>query len=199
MPVDNREDEEDAVLDPAPVSPANVGTPSPGPEAVDEFPPDLEPQPVTDEAPSPDGERAEEVPSKPLPTFDERFQRPFEGLAYLGKLTKTFHYLGHDFLIRTITVDEVLEVGLLAKPYVGSLAETKAYQAALVAACVVSVDGQEPPIPITTTASDTLLANRFRWVNRNWFPPVLDMVYSQYLLLEQTVGKVMEALGEASG
>lgn len=198
MPVDdNSETTEDEVLS----SPANSGTTSPGPEAFE--PSSASPQgatPVTEVAPSPEGVRAgeEDPPDDDLPVFDERWREDFEGLAYIGRLTREFPYLGHKFVIRTLNIEEILEVGLLAKSYQGSLAESKAYQAALVAACVVSVDGVPPPMPITTSPEDTMILNRFRWVRQNWFAPVLDKVYGEYLRLEYDVERVMQALGEAS-
>ena len=78
------------------------------------------------------------------------------------------------------------------------MADLKAYQAALVAACVVSVDGRPMPLPITNEPSDTPLANRFRYVMRSWFPPLLDGIYEQYLLLEERVARVLDAMGKAS-
>jgi hypothetical protein len=200
MPFDNRGDEhdEDAVLAQPSVPPAaNVGT-NTGPAAVEQqFPPDVEPQAVTDEAPSPEGERAGDGES--APSFDSRWTQEFEGLMYLGRLTEDFHYLGHHFRLRTMTVDEVLECGLVCKPYTGTLAEVKAYQAAVVAGCLESVDGKPLPIPITNRTTDTALANRFDWVNRHFFPPVLDAIYERYLILEAKVREVMASLGEASG
>jgi hypothetical protein len=133
----------------------------------------------------------------PLPEFDPRVRQDFEGLLFLGRLTHTFTWAGHEFIIRTLTTGETLEVGLLAKPYQGSMAAMKAYQAALVAACVDSVDGRPMPVPITDDARDTSTANRFRYVLRSWFPPVLDAVYEQYLLLEERVTQVLDAMGKA--
>jgi len=118
---------------------------------------------------------------------------------YLGKLTREFRLYGHRFVIRTMTVDEVLEVGMLAYPYAGTMSEGKAYQAAVVAGCIVSVDGQPPPIPITNGSKDTMMRNAFDWIRREWFPPTLDGIYERYLRLEKDVGDMLVALGESSG
>src|SRR5690242_12591575 len=82
-------------------------------------------------------------------------QEPFEGMLFLGRLTQTFTYVGHEFVIRTLTTDEVLEIGLLVKPYNGTLGEVKAYQAATVASCVERLDGRPLPLPITSDSYDT--------------------------------------------
>lgn len=176
--------------------PANLDTPSNGPEGPHSVPPDTEPQPVIQDALS-ESDSPEE--DEELPEFDPRHRQDFEGLMYIGKLTSTFEWLGHKFVIRTLSTDEILEVGIIHREYAGSLADVKAYQAAVVAACVESVDGKPLPLPLSSDPSDTSLINKFRFVNRSWFPPTLDVVYERYLLLEARVSQVIEAMGKASG
>lgn len=174
-----------------PQSPPPVPPTSSGPEASSAAPPDEEPHPGSD------GD--DEVVAEPLPEFDPEFRKPFEGLLYLGKLQQTFHWMGHTFVIKTLTTDEILEVGLVHAQYVGTMGEAKAYQAAVVAACIVSVDGSPPPLPITNEPDDTLLRARFDYVKRSWFPPTVDAIYDRYLVLEKQMFDVLEELGKASG
>jgi hypothetical protein len=180
-------------------SEANVDT-NIGPEALSDAPPAVsEPQAVIGEAPSSEGVRAEgEEQVEPL-EFDPKMAEDFEGLLFLGKLTRSFKFLGHQFVIKNMTTDDVLEVGLLQKPYRDSMGDLRAYQAALAAACVVSVDGQPLPLPLTNSPDDTALPARFRYVRQNWYPVVLDRVYEEYLLLESRVAEVVKAMGEALG
>ena len=131
-----------------------------------------------------------------IPEFDPKVREDFEGLLYLGRLEHTFTWAGHEFRIRTLNDGELLEVGLLAKPWRGTMSEMKAYQTALVAGCVVTVDGQPMPVPLTSDPRDTAMANRFRYVQRSWFPPTFDAVYEEYLLLETRVSKALEAMGK---
>lgn len=131
--------------------------------------------------------------------FDQRFRQDFEGLLFIGKLTDTFTWLGHRFTIRTIPSDDLLEMGLLHKPYVGTIADVKAYQMLVVAACIVAVDDQPPPFPVTNETTDTLLLNRFNFVRRSWFPPTVDVIYERYLLLEKRVEDVIEEMGKVFG
>lgn len=135
-----------------------------------------------------------EVPAE----FDPRFREEFEGLLYIGKLTKTFNYLGHVIVIRTLTVDELIEVGLLNKPYQGTLGDMKAYQAAMCAGCIVTVDGKPLPQPITMNADDTPLRNRFEFVVKNYYPVTLDAIYQQFLLLEETVNQIIVAMSDSA-
>lgn len=168
------------------------------------FGPGVESQPAAD---SPDMEPHRETSVEmsdsadtekdPLPEFDPKVREDFEGLLYLGRLTDTFNWLGHRFLIRTLSVGEILEVGLLHKPYIGSLADVKAYQAAVVAAAVLEVDGKPMPVPLTNERTDTSLVNRFEYILNSWFPPTLDEIYQQFLLLESRVEEVIAAMGKA--
>jgi hypothetical protein len=149
------------------------------------------PSSVPPEPSSPD------VSRETLPSFDERHRLDFEGLLYLGSLTTTFSWLGHTFLIRTLTTDEVLEVGLIHRPFVNTMAEAKAYQAAVVAGCVQRVDNKPLVVPLTDSESE--LSAKFVYVKDHWFPPVLDAIYEQYLLLENKVEEVIAEMGKASG
>lgn len=183
-----------------PADDANLGSTSSGPRVESplyesgEDSPASEPHPETQVEMSTEAEPESE---EPLPEFDPKVRQDFEGLLYLGRLTDQFTWLGHRFTIRTLSAGEILEVGLLHKPYVGSLADVKAYQAALVAACVVDVDGQPVSVPLTNEKTDTELVNRFNYVLKSWFPPTLDAIYERYLLLEARVEEVIKAMGKA--
>lgn len=194
MPVQNGDGswDDDEVVPKAP-SAANVSaTPGPGQSSESAPDADTEPHPATDEDLSSE-------PEEELPEFDPKYRQDFEGLLFIGNLSDTFDWLGHKFVIRTLTTGEILEVGLLHKKYGQSLADLKAYQAAVIAACVVSVDGRPLSVPLTNEVDDTLLANKFSYVLRSWFPPVLDVIYDKYLSLEERVQKVLDAMGKAQG
>jgi hypothetical protein len=174
----------------------NVGTQVIGPPPSSFAPEgDTEPQRETD-ATAGNGD-ASEI-EEPLPEFDPKHRQDFEGLLYLGRLTHEFEWLGHKFLIRTLAVDETLEIGLVTQPYNGTVSEPKAYQAAVVAACVVKVDGKPMPVPLSDDPGDSALLNRMETVKR-WFPPTLDKVYEEFMLLEDRVVKVLDAMGKVNG
>lgn len=183
-----------------PPSPANVGAQSPGPEVSSPAPPILGPLPATDEAPpSEEDERAEEETEEPLPEFDPQYALEFEGLLFIGKLQRDFKFMGHKFVIRTLTTDEVLEVALLHQPYVGTLGDLRAYQTLMAAACLVSVDKKKLPLPLTNNEDDSELRNRWNYVRDNYFPVTIDAIYSEYVLLEDVVQRVVQKMGEALG
>lgn len=127
--------------------------------------------------------------------FDPRYKQDFDGLLYLGALSKTFTWGGHKFVIRTVLTDELLEAALVSNPWSETLGQVKAWQSAMVAACIVTVDSKALPVPVDD--SMTLLAQRFEWVRSHWFPPVIDVVYDQYLTLELRQNEVIAAMGKA--
>jgi hypothetical protein len=196
MPVEDGEWDEQYPTPPA--DSANLGTTSFGPGVETPLAGD---SPISEPHPETLVEMSESADTKtePIPEFDPKVHQDFEGLLYLGRLTDQFTWLGHRFLIRSLSAGEILEVGLLHKPYVGSLADVKAYQAAVVAACVLEVDGKPMPVPLTNERTDTSLVNRFDYLLRSWFPPTLDAIYERYLLLEARVEEVIEAMGKAPG
>jgi hypothetical protein len=152
---------------------------------------DPEPAPVEE----PDGETEGATEDDSLPDFDPRYRNEFDGLLFIGALNSKFRWFHHDFEIRTLRTDELLRVALAIKPYQDSMGDAKAYQAAVVAACVVSVDGQPLPLPIDSTDPDTVFRYRFDWVTRKWFPAILDVVYEEYLSLETKVAVVLAEAG----
>lgn len=134
-----------------------------------------------------------------LPSFDQRYTEAFKGLLYVGSLTDRFSWLGHEFVIRTLGVDEQLAIAQVMKPYVGTGGgEQLAYATALVSLCVVSVDGEELPTPI---AEDAKLAEwaqmRFAYVKANWYQYTINECFQRYLKLEDTAQQVVEAMGKA--
>src|SRR5215469_14153846 len=78
-----------------------------------------------------------------LPTFDQRYEEPFVGLLYLGALSDEFDWLGHRFVIRTLRDGEKLAIARLIKPYQDTVGTDRAYAAAVVALCTVSVDDDD--------------------------------------------------------
>lgn len=153
-------------------------------------------------APHPTAPGAVEEPAEgPLPEFDPRWRDEFAGLMYLGALSKEFTWLGHRISIRTLRSAELVATALLTKPYAETDGYLKACQGAIVAACVVRADGRPlPGVPLLTDAGvDGVLETNFRYVMDNWFPPVLDRVYQEYVELELLVRRVIEAMGKASG
>ncbi len=177
-------------VQPTPVSPSpSSSTPGDGDTSgADGEPPEGEQQ----------GQR-EEDPPEALPEFDKKHREDFTGLLYLGRLDKTFRLFGHTFVVRTLTTEQLAEVGLIHRPYIGSNAENAVYQSAVVAASVQTVDGESLPSSITLDASDDLVSVRFPYVMKNWMPAVREAVYAECIHLEILSRQVLSKMGKASG
>lgn len=146
------------------------------------------------------GEGVEQEADKQVPQFDPRYREPFKGLLFLGALSKTYTWLGHEFQIRTLTTEEVLAVALVTAKYEGTLAAQRAYVTAVVAMATESVDGEQLPHPYKRDSlGNGYTEGRFNYVKANWFPSTIDAIYTQYLTLENTVREVFAEMGNASG
>lgn len=134
-----------------------------------------------------------------LPTFDPKYEDDFTGLLYLGALSDTFTWLGHEFSIRTLRDGEKLAVAKIIRPYVETMGADRAYACAMVAMAVTGVDGSDLPIPIgETRKAEEWGHQRFQYVKDNWFSYTTDVVFNRYLILEDLARKVLEAMGKAS-
>lgn len=136
-------------------------------------------------------------PDEELPKFSDKFKNDFEGLLYVGKIVRSFKWMGHSFRIRTPYTHELLEIGLLHQPYIGTISDIKAYQSLVLAAVLVSVDGQSLPLPIDDTLSH--LEAKAKFINEHWYPWTVDALYEQYAILDAQIQQVIDNMGKASG
>ena len=187
-----------------PQFPVDFGTTSPGsgpfwvsdPEEEESVSgPPHEPHPVTEGTMS-GGPGEEGVSFEPI-EFDEQYRQDFTGLCFLGKVTDDFEYFGHRFKIRSLKIEELIEIGLLHAKYQNTLADVKAYQTLVAAAAIETVDNRELPIPIGP--SESLIEARFNYIQKNWYPFTIDEVYSHYVVLEARVQASVTAVGKAPG
>lgn len=186
---------DDALVEPS-IAASAAAADSSGPPPSSETPEDFQEPPGQ---PGSDEQRPDvEAPDSPR-EFDPKYRDPFTGLLFLGYLEDTIRIYGHTFRIATPTQNERIEMGLLHKPYVDSLASEIAYQTLLVSAYLLEVDGEELPQPILNKSKSGAVADRFRWVSENLRPPVIDQLFSSCLVLEGEVRQVLEAMGEARG
>jgi hypothetical protein len=131
--------------------------------------------------------------------FDERCKMPFHGLAYLGALTNDFEWLGHKFVIRTLTADEELAVPLLIREWEGTVGAQRAYVMAVAALCTVTIDNDALPTPVTDEPGYAWAYQKFNYAKARWFRYTFDKIYEEYLVMEDQVRKVLDEMGKASG
>lgn len=136
----------------------------------------------------------ETASDEPEVEFDPNYRLPLEGLAYLGRLQGQFDFAGHRFVVKSLTNGEKLEALEIAGRYQGGgeLAYVRAYRTAWAAAGLLSVDGEPIPVAMRTASA---LSQRFEYLGRTWYDPVVDAVFQKIQELEAQVIEVFQRLG----
>ncbi len=116
------------------------------------------------------------------------------GLLYVGKLTKSFDYQGHDFVIKTLTMGEELQAALITRDFEDTVEYPRALATAIVGACIETVDGK-PIVTELGPSEDDYLQRKYTFVKNKWYWPTINFVYDRYIELLQ---EQKEALDEFS-
>lgn len=129
-----------------------------------------------------------EEPEQP----EEPISQEVIGLLNLGSLTTNMEVRGHEVRLRTLTMDEELEVGLLIQPYRDTEWQGRALATGLVAASIQAVDGK--PLVEALGPNENTLRRRFDYVRKNMYWPVIRVLYEEgYIpLVEQQVQALKE-------
>lgn len=131
--------------------------------------------------------------------FDPRYKDPFTGLLYLGYLENEVELYGHRFRLCTPTQADRLKIGPVIKEYADTATGELAYQCALVAAYLTSVDGQPIAIPIFTSEQAPSVRDKFGWVIENLRRLIISELSDKCFELEDEVAETLKAMGKASG
>ena len=115
--------------------------------------------------------------------FPDAVSDDVDGLLWLGYLEDSFDYCGHDFVIRTLKMDDQLLCSLVTKEFANTLGEGKAWIAAQVALALVSVDGDEDFCPRATHDKKDYARARFNYVVSKWYEPTILRIYESYMEL----------------
>ena len=86
-------------------------------------------------------------------TFTEGEESLLKTHLLNGSRTKTIEVLGHSILLRTISVREELEVISLIKEWEDTRGFSKAFKTAVLAASIVTIDGEPLYTPFSTEES----------------------------------------------
>lgn len=153
----------------------------------------------TPEGPPAAPQAAEEaLPKRDYRDFDPRHKESFAGLLYVGQLDDEFVLYGHKFRIATPRQTERLQIGPMTREFQDTSTQELAYQAAVVALYLISIDGQELPQPVLLNIKDGALRDRFNWVCENIRRPIINALFDKCWILEAEVDATLEAMGKAS-
>lgn len=100
-------------------------------------------------------------------------------LLYLGHLTDVVKIGSHEVRIRTLKIGEELNAALLANRYKDTVEEARALATALIAASIISVDG-EPLLGQAIGPRDDSLDAKFDYLLRNWYWESARQVWEAY-------------------
>jgi len=129
---------------------------------------------------------------------DDKWRADFHGLLHIGALSGSFEWLGHRIVLHTLRSDETLLIASLIKEWESTIGSTTAYATAMCALAVDQIDSTPLPSPLGDDGTpDQWARERFAYAQR-WFPPTIDMIYTQYLALEKRVQEVLAEMGKAS-
>lgn len=124
--------------------------------------------------------------------FPEKWKNDFEGLAYLGYLTTTVRIPFHTFVLKTLLPIEKIEVADVCRSHEDSLAYAKSFKAAIVAASLLTVDGQ--PL-IVGEKQRNVVRQKYDYVVNTWYEPIIDLLYNSVNALEIRSLEVLKAMG----
>jgi len=127
-----------------------------------------------------------------LNEFDDRWQRDFVGLTYLGRLEARVDIPFHSFTVRTLKTGEKIKVTAMIKDLEDSLGYGRAYRAAVVAAGLMEVDGDTFLVGSKKVESIT---QKYKYITENWHDFVVDLLYEKINDLEGRVVEIIRDLG----
>ena len=140
-----------------------------------------------------ENEDLSQTESKGSDSFPIEWRDEFEGLLFLGKLEKEVKSIPyHKFVVRTLTINEKLEVSLLAKPFIETIGYGRAYKASVVAAGLISVDGRDM-VPLSKGIN--VIRQKYEYIVNNWYDAVVDILYDEISALETKGILILQELG----
>jgi hypothetical protein len=131
--------------------------------------------------------------------FPDEVVADVDGLLWLGFLEESFDFCGHDFVIRTLRLEEEMLAGLVTQDYKDSVSQAKAWVAAQVGMALVSVDDDEAFCPQSGPSKKDFARARFKYVTSKWYEPTINYIYVKYLELverQEAVLREMENLSQ---
>lgn len=150
-----------------------------------------------------EAKRPEEEEVDPFKLFPQEIRRPVEGLTYLGQLTETVNFCGHQFGLKTLRPAEKFAIAQVLQPYRNTVFEVDVFQALHVGLALTEVDGNQDFCPPIGPSVEDLARARLGYLSgtngqAGWYPPTIEFLWTQYMLLEATAGKAMTELDSLS-
>jgi hypothetical protein len=130
--------------------------------------------------------------------FPDEVVEDVDGLLWLGHLEDSFEFCGHEFVIRTLKLEDEMVAGLAAKDYKDTISQAKAWVAAQVGMALVSVDGDESFCPQATPNKKDFARARFQYITRNWYEPTINYIYVKLMGLNDRQEDILREMENLS-
>lgn len=137
----------------------------------------------------------------PLSLFPPNVSKAVEGLIHLGQLSDTVNFCGHTFGIRTLKPQHKYAIATVLQPYRSTIYEVDIYQNLHVATALTHVDGKHDFCPAIGPDIEDFVRGRLNYVGnveRGWYPPTLEFLWTRYALLEATATEAIAELHRLS-
>ena len=122
----------------------------------------------------------------------------FHQLSSVGHLTHTFQAFGHEFTIRTLTIDEEVSIGQLIKHLDGNITQDKALITGIVAASLVTIDGLPAFADPVIDNPSLNLREKYRQISEKWHWPIISKINEQYVVLQEKMYQTLEDIENLS-
>ena len=123
----------------------------------------------------------------------------FASLMTCGRRTKVVHILDHTVVVQTLCGDDDLRIGLYVKEYVGSMGEQRAYQIAVAAAGIRTIDGQPLVQSLYAEADNDALFQQKVTKVAQMYPTVINRIYRAVMDAEKEFVELATKLGKLDG
>jgi hypothetical protein len=138
------------------------------------------------------------------PTIEEVQLSPEEQVTFAqlltcGRRSKTLHVLDHTVVVQTLCGADDLRVGLYAKPYEGTVGEQRAYQIAVAACAIRSIDGKPIVAGLFESPEDDALFDQKVKIVEKMYPAIISRIYRAALEAEQEFIELGTKLGKLNG
>lgn len=129
--------------------------------------------------------------------FTDEEEVQFLDLLQLGKLEETVDFLGHKFVISTLTMEEEIELGRTLERYQTMPTQTHAFMTCVVAAALREVDGEPLHYPLSKISVAEDIRRKFN-VIKKYYPTTIAYIYEQTKLLNEKLNPLWAKLGKES-
>jgi hypothetical protein len=123
----------------------------------------------------------------------------FATLLTCGRRSKTLHILDHTVVVQTLCASDDLRIGLYAKPYADTVGEQRAYQVAVAAAGLRTIDGKPLVQSLNVSPDEDAIFDQKVKVVEKMYPTVINRIYRAVLDAEKEFVELSTRLGKLSG